>query len=159
MRYCFCMKNNNPTIIHERMMAELADNTKWTRAHVEAQICAAVIFAVRLNKNDNTWQQMLASWPDECSVRYEWFESVIANIELKPNIGTPDKTYDNLYNILVRWLDSVDSVTDRKLLIMHSCGLSMSKIGKITGLLRQTASRRYTNAIDTLVWELNHPKN
>lgn len=74
-------------------------------------------------------------------------------------MGNFYNTYDNLYNVLVRWLDSVDSVTDRKLLILHSCGLSMNKIGKTVGLLRQTASRRYTNAIDALVWNLNHSKN
>lgn len=153
------MKNNNPTIIHERLMAEFADNTKWTRAEVEYQICGAVVFAVRMNKNDKTWQQMLASWPDDCSVRYEWFESVIADIKLKPNVGSPDNSYDNLYTVLVHWLDSVDSVTDRKLLILHSCGSSMNKIGTKIGLLRQTASRRYTNALDALVWNLNHPKN
>lgn len=74
--------------------------------------------------------------------------------------GTPsdvDETYDNLYNVLAHWLDAVDSVTDRKLLILHSCDLSMNKVGKQTRLLRQTASRRYTNAIDKLVWKLNHP--
>jgi len=153
------MKNNNPMIIHERMMAELDDNTKWTRPRAEMQINSVIIFALRMNKNDKTWQKMLASWPADCSVRYEWFESVFANIELKPNLGSPDDAYDNLYNILVHWLDSVDSVIDRKILLLHSCGLSMNKIGKMTGLLRQTASRRYTNAIDKLVWKLNHPKD
>ena len=159
MRYCLCMKNNNPKVILERFEKELNDNTKWTRANVEYQICVAIIFALRMNKNDEIWQHMLASWPADCSVRDEWFESIIANIKLKPNINVPNKEYDNLYNVLVHWLDSVDSVTDRKLLILHSCDLSMNKIGKMTGLLRQTASRRHTNALDALVWKLNHTEN
>lgn len=146
-------------IIHERMMAELDDNTKWTRPRAEMQINSAIIFALRMNKNDKTWQKMLASWSADCSVRYEWFESVVANIKLKPNLGSPDDAHDNLYNVLVRWLDSVDSVIDRKILILRSCALSTNKIGRMTGLLRQTASRRYTNAIDALVWKLNHPKD
>ena len=70
-----------------------------------------------------------------------------------------DDTYENLYNVLVHWLESVDSVKNRKLLILHSCHLSMTKVGKMTGLSRQTASRRYTNALDALVWVLNHPKD
>jgi len=159
MRYCLCMKNNNPRIIHERFDAEFADNTKWTRARVEVKIGSAVIFALRMNKNNTTWHQMLASWPADCSVRYEWFESVIANIQLKDNMCGWDDTYDNLYNVLAHWLESVDSVKDRKLLILHSCNLSMTKAGKMTGLSRQTASRRYTNALDALVWRLNHPKD
>ena len=158
MRYCLCMKNNNPRVIHDRFMTEFADKTKWTRARVEVKINSAIIFALRMDKNDKTWQQMLASWPANCSVRYEWFESVIANIKVKGKLSGVDETYDNLYNVLVHWLDAVDSVTDRKLLILHSCDLSMNKVGKQTGLLRQTASRRYTNAIDKLVWKLNHPK-
>ena len=159
MRYCLCMKNNNPRVIHERFDKELNDDTKWTRANVEYQICSAILFAVRMNKNDKTWQQMLASWPADCSVRYEWFKSVVANIELKPNLGSEYGDYDNLYNVLVHWLDSVDSVLDRKILILHSCDLSMNKIGKMTGLLRQTVSRRHTKALDALVWKLNHTEN
>lgn len=159
MRYCLYMKNNNPIIIHRRFDAEFADTTKWTRARVEVQIGSAVIFALRMNKNNTTWQQMLASWPADCSVRYEWFESVIADIKLNPNMCGCDDTYDNLYNVLAHWLESVDSVKDRKLLILHSCSLSMTKVGKMTGLSRQTASRRYTNAMDALVWILNHPKD
>ncbi len=108
-----------------------------------------------MDKNDKTRRDMPATWPAECSVRYEWFESVIADVKLPPNIAPFDNTYDNFYNVLVHWLDSVDSVTDRKLLILHSIGLSMNKLSKKTGLLRQTASRRYTNAIDALVWNLN----
>lgn len=159
MGYDFCMKNNNPRVILNRFFEELDDETKWTRARVEAQIYSAVILAIQMDKNDKTWQHMLTLWPKNCSVRYEWFESVIADIKLPQNMGNFYNTYDNLYNVLVRWLDSVDSVTDRKLLILHSCGLSMNKIGKTVGLLRQTASRRYTNAIDALVWNLNHSKN
>ena len=159
MRYCLCMKNNNPIIIHERFMTEFADKTKWTRPRAEVQINSAIIFALRMDKNDKIWQQMLASWPTGCSVRYEWFESVIADIKLKTNLYGYDDTYENLYNVLVHWLDAVDSVKDRKLLILHSCDLSMHKVGEMTGLSRQTASRRYTNAIDKLVWKLNHPKD
>ena len=159
MRYCLCMKNNNPRIIHERFDAEFADNTKWTRARVEVKIGSAVIFALRMDKNNATWQQMLSSWPSDCSVRYEWFESVIADIKLNPIMCGCDDTYENLYNVLVHWLESVDSVKNRKLLILHSCNLSMTKVGKMTGLSRQTASRRYTNALDALVWRLNHPKD
>ena len=54
MRYCLCMKNNNPRIIHERFDAEFADNTKWTRARVEVKIGSAVIFALRMDKNNTT---------------------------------------------------------------------------------------------------------
>ena len=153
------MKNNNPIIIHERFMTELADKTKWTRPRAEVQINSAIIFALRMDKNDKIWQQMLASWPTDCSVRYEWFKSVVENIELKPNLGSEYGDYDNLYNVLVHWLDSVDSVLDRKILILHSCDLSMNKIGTILGKLRQTVSRRHTNAIDALVWKLNHSEN
>ncbi len=39
-------------------MAELDDNTNWTRAQVECQIGTAIVFAVRMNKNDKTWQHM-----------------------------------------------------------------------------------------------------
>ncbi len=159
MRYCLCMKDNNPRVIRERFDKELYDDTKWTRANVECHICTAILFAVRMNKNDKTWQQMLASWPADCSVRYEWFKSVVADIELKPNLGSEYGNYDNLYNVLVHWLDSVDSVTDRKILILHSCNLSMNKIGAMLGMLRQTVSRRHTNAIDALVWKLNHTEN
>ena len=153
------MKNNNPIVIRKCFLDELGNDIRWTRASIESQICSAVIFAIKMSKDDKTWQHMLTLWPKNCSVRYEWFESVIADIKLPQNMGNFYNTYDNLYNVLVRWLDSVDSVTDRKLLILHSCGLSMNKIGKTVGLLHQTASRRYTNAIDALVWNLNHSKN
>lgn len=156
MGYDFCMKNNNRRVILNRFFEELDDETKWTRARVEAQIYSAVILAIQMDKNDKTRQHMLATWPAECSVRYEWFESVIADVKLPPNIAPFDNTHNNFYNVLVHWLDSVDSVTDRKLLILHSIGLSMNKLSKKTGLLRQTASRHYTNAIDALVWKLNH---
>lgn len=153
------MKNNNPKIIQERFFAELDDNTKWTRARVEEKIGLATIIALRMNKTDKIWQDKLASWPADCSVRYEWFESVIADIKLKPNMDTLDKSFDTLYTVLVHWLDSVDSVTDRKLLILHACDISMNKIGAKLGLLRQTASRRHTKALEMLVWHLNHPKD
>ena len=58
MRYCLCMKNNNPIIIHRRFDAEFADTTKWTRARVEVKISSAVIFALRMNKNNTTWQRI-----------------------------------------------------------------------------------------------------
>lgn len=54
MRYCLCMKNNNPRVIHDRFMTEFADKTKWTRARVEVKINSAIIFALRMDKNDKT---------------------------------------------------------------------------------------------------------
>ena len=108
------MKNNNRRVILNRFSEELDNETKWTRARVEAQIYSAVILAIQMDKNDKTRQHMLATWPAECSVRYEWFESVIADVKLPPNIAPFDNTHDNFYNVLVHWLDSVDSVTDRK---------------------------------------------
>lgn len=138
MRYCLCMKNNNPRVIHDRFMTEFADKTKWTRARVEVKINSAIIFALRMNKNNTTWQQMLASWPADCSVRYEWFESVIANIELKPNLGSEYGDYDNLYNVLVHWLDSVDSVLDRKILILRSCNKDKARYRQWPGPASRT---------------------
>ena len=84
-----------------RFFEELDDETKWTRARVEAQIYSAVILAIQMDKNDKTRQHLLATWPAECSVRYEWFESVIADVKLPPNIAPFDNTHDNFYNVLV----------------------------------------------------------
>lgn len=61
MGYDFCMKNNNRRVILNRFFEELEDETKWTRARVEAQIYSAVILAIQMDKNDKTRQHMLAT--------------------------------------------------------------------------------------------------
>ena len=61
MGFDFCMKNNNRRVILNRFFEELEDETKWTRARVEAQIYSAVILAIQMDKNDKTRQHMLAT--------------------------------------------------------------------------------------------------
>ncbi len=132
---------------------------KYTRAHVEEVLTNAVRFAIKLAPNDSRKNKILnQQWSDDCSVRWEWFLSVVvlAEIKFKPTMYIPLDYYNELYLVLTKWLDSVDSVIDRKLLILHACDVSMSRIGKIIGMNRQTASRRHTRALDALVWKLNH---
>lgn len=136
----------------------MMDAGKYTRARVEEVLTNAIRFAIKLVPNDSRKNKMIQQWPDDCSVRWEWFLSVVAlaEIKLKPTVYIPSDYYDDLYLVLTKWLDSADSVIDRELLVLHACDVSMSRIGKITGMNRQTTSRRHTRALDALVWKLNH---
>ena len=151
-------KNNNRSVVLAIQDKEMDTTNKYTRGNVEYEITLAIKFAVRLKPNDQKKKKMLSRWPENCSVHYKWVESVIskAKVNFKPKVYIPENYYDKLFNILVNWLDLVDSVLDRKLIILAACDISMNRIGNMLGILRQTASRRHTRALDTVVWKLNH---
>lgn len=89
--------------------AELGDARQWTRAKVQECLVSAVIVAQRFAPNDPAVAEMLARWPDECSVRFEWFQNLARRPELEVNpqqLPSINST-QNVYLVLTRWLDLV----------------------------------------------------
>lgn len=140
---------------------ELADTKQWTRAKVNECLVSAVIMAQRFAVEDSAVAEMLANWPADCSVRYEWFRGLALKPELKinPKQLPTVNSISNVYRVLTRWLNLIDSNMDRTVLILHACGVSFDKICAIfpdRRWSRQMLSRRHTKCLDLLVYDLNH---
>lgn len=141
--------------------AELADTKQWTRAKVNECLVSAVIIAQRFSVGDSAVVEMLATWPDDCSVRYEWFRNLALRPELKinPKQLPTVNSIPNVYRVLARWLNLIDSNMDRTVLVLHACGVSFDKICAMFSdkrWSRQMLSRRHTKRLESLVYELNH---
>jgi hypothetical protein len=145
----------------QEFMDGLEDIEKWNRAKVEACIEAAVVMARRLELSEPLVKEMLARWPDDSSVRYEWFR----NLAMRPEIEIPYTecpnlvSLENVYRVLARWFHLIDSNMERTALILHACGLSFDKIAEMFKSMRwnrKTLSRRYSERLDKLVYDLNH---
>jgi hypothetical protein len=152
------LKGNKPIVREAVMMKEYADKTQWTRARVEERVCDVIRFAAKLSPRDPNKLKLIKSLPASCSVRSEWLESVIAELDtdFRPQLRVPQNLYGELYDFITDWLDSVDSNLDRKIIIMHACLMSFNQIGVKIGISRQRGSRRFAKSLDALVWYLNH---
>jgi hypothetical protein len=155
------LKNNNPKVIRKNWEREYREVPDWTRSKVQQEIFDVMMFVLKSGVDSPEVQMMTTGWPDNCSVRWEWVKSVIKQLKPKTSYSLPGNTADVMQFSLVftKWLDKVDSTTDRKILILAGAEMSMEKIGNLIGMHRQTVSRRHTKALDMLAWDLNRPKN
>lgn len=141
--------------------AELENTQEWTRAKVNECIISAVIMARQFSFDDERLRELLTLWPEDSSVRYEWFRCLATRPEVKfPSNQQPFiNSIANILRVLAGWLHRVDSQMDRTVLILHACGLSYNSISDIYKDMRwthNTLRRRHTQLLDSLVYDLNH---
>jgi hypothetical protein len=97
------LKNNNPIIRKATIMKEYADKTQWTRSRAEERVCDVIRFAAKLSPQGPKKLKLLQSLPAACSVRYEWLESVIAELDtnFRPQMRIPQNLYAELYFMIL----------------------------------------------------------
>lgn len=139
---------------------ELADNTKWTRARVALEFQNAVNLILHMRGNDPAFKLLNQNWSQNLSVPFDWFYNLLGRFDPKGNPITtdPNKIAKKVEFVLGIWLDLVDSVKDRTIILLSAAGISHNVIGRIYTINRQTVSRRHTKALDMLAYRLNHEK-
>jgi hypothetical protein len=139
---------------------ELADTKKWTRARVALEFQNAATLVLHMNGDDAASRILQQNWSMFYSVPLWWIVSTLGHFNPKqPPITTdPDKVAKKIEFVLGVWLDLVDSIKDRKIILLSAIGLSHRLIGVFYHIRRQTVSRRHSKALDMLVYRLNHEK-
>ena len=146
---------------HEIAAAESADTEKWNQTKVRDCIISVVVMVRKLPPGAPSVEKLLVRWPADSSVRYEWFRNLVSRPEVKiPDLHCPAvDSLDNVYRVLARWLDLIDSNMDRTIIVLHACGLSFEKIAEMFAARRwkhNTLRRRHANVIEKLIYDLNH---
>jgi len=139
---------------------EIADTEQWNRAKVEECIKSVVIMARRFSPYDPEVAKFLSEWPEDSSVRYEWFRYIAKRPEIKilDNQLPLIDSMENVYSVLTQWLHRIDSNMERVVFIMHAAGVSFDNIAKAFPNMRwkrQTLSRKHTKRLNDLVYDLN----
>ena len=141
-------------------LKELADTTQWTRAKVALEFKNVVNLVQNMNSGDKALAILDREWLHSLSVLFDWFYDLLAHVPPKhaPSTTDADKIVKQVSFILGTWLDLVDSVIDRTIILLTAAGLSHNDIAGIYTMHRQTVSRRHTKALDMLVFKLKHDK-
>ncbi len=148
----------------ENALAESKDTDIWNQTKVRDCIISAVVMARRLRPDDSVVKKLLARWPADSSVRYEWFWHLATRPEIKiPATERPAiDSIDNVYRVLARWLHLIDSNMDRTVIILHACGLSFEKIAEMFAHMRwkhNTLRRHHADILEELIYDLNHTED
>lgn len=61
--------------------------------------------------------------------------------------------------VVLNWFNLIDSIENRKIVWLRSCGMGWRRIAERFGLSRQTVSNRYKNSINELLWNLENKYN
>ncbi len=108
-------------------------------------------------------------WPATLSFNYSWIRTITAEFAPYHNhyrTATPTRTDYGLtprditiFEDVMRWLDLIDSVRDRKIFWWCALGVNSTQIAKKLKITRQTASNRTTEILRFLLKEFKEKRH
>lgn len=128
----------------------------WTAEIVEEWICIATQVERVLPKVGPRMAQARIDYPVDWLSRL-WDE--LEEDKPEPKFQPTNEQISIWEEVVLRWIPTIDSIKDRKILWWRACGMSWNRIGKKLGLERHTIANRHTRALEDLAKALNRQYN
>lgn len=139
----------------------MAKGLWWDTLEISMRLSTAA--KVEIYMTPNMRKIVQNKWPANLSFNYSWIRAITAEFAPYHNhykTVAPKRTDYNLaprditiFEDVMRWLDLIDSIRDRKIIWWYALGVSATQIGKKLGITRQTASNRINELSQFLLGE------